>query len=192
MAEPNEDYFLMSADLYYNLIHSLLTSTQLEANLNSKSLSTMNPPQFILEPHKNDILLGRGGKNNQHVGNEQLRQLAKLHCETYRRASKKEKSCISRGVVKSVRSMDPPGRFLKQDHMTGYWDEVDDDVAREKAAQVLRDAMAISSQLRQLEIPSPPQIDDGPSVHYPYHQSPHVSPEKEEDEVLEVINIEMV
>mmetsp|Transcript_7529 Transcript_7529/g.15086 ORF Transcript_7529/g.15086 Transcript_7529/m.15086 type:complete len:378 (+) Transcript_7529:161-1294(+) len=92
-------------------------------------------------PHGNDILMGRGGKNNQHVGNEQLRAIARTQRDTYRLSSKKGKSHISREIVAYVRSMDPPGRFLKKDAITGEWEDVGDDTAREKVSQVLRDAV---------------------------------------------------
>lgn len=98
-----------------------------------------------IAPHENDILMGRGGKNNQHIGNEKLRALARLQSENYRVASKKGKSYISRQLVKEVRQLNPPGRFLKKDHATGVWEDVGDDVAREKASQVLRDAVSFST-----------------------------------------------
>ena len=34
------------------------------------------PPMERIVPHENDILMGRGGKNNQHTGNEKLRQVS--------------------------------------------------------------------------------------------------------------------
>ena len=92
-------------------------------------------------PHGNDILMGRGGKNNQHVGNEQLRSIARTQRDTYRLSSKKGKSHISREIVAYVRSMNPPGRFLKKEAITGEWEDVGDDTAREKVSQVLRDAV---------------------------------------------------
>jgi hypothetical protein len=100
----------------------------------------------IMEPHSNDILMGRGGKNNQHVGNERLRGLARLQCASYRQASKKGKSVISRDLVRQVRMMNPPGRFLKRNADTGEFEDVGDDVAREKASQVLRDAVSVIAQ----------------------------------------------
>lgn len=100
----------------------------------------------IMEPHSNDILMGRGGKNNQHVGNERLRGLARLQSENYRQASKKGKSVISRELVRQVRTMNPPGRFLKRNTDTGEFEDVGDDVAREKASQVLRDAVSVIAQ----------------------------------------------
>lgn len=93
-------------------------------------------------PHGNDILMGRGGKNNQHVGNEQLRNICRGQRESYRLSSKKGKSHISREIVAYVRSMSPPGRFLKKDAVTGDWEDVGDDTAREKVSQVLRDAVS--------------------------------------------------
>jgi hypothetical protein len=66
----------------------------------------------IAEPHANDVLMGRGGKNNQHVGNEKLRVIARKRCNEYQIASKKGKSTISRELVKVVRDMVPPGRCV--------------------------------------------------------------------------------
>jgi hypothetical protein len=100
----------------------------------------------MMEPHDNDILMGRGGKNNQHVGNGRLRGLARLQSKNYRNASKKGKSYISRELVKQVRLLNPPGRFLKKNLDTGDYEDVGDDVAREKASQVLRDAVAVTTQ----------------------------------------------
>merc|ERR1719270_2649634 len=39
--------------------------------------------------------------------------------------------------------MDQPGRFLKKNNETGTWEDVGDEIAREKASQVLRDAISI-------------------------------------------------
>merc|ERR1712176_307563 len=84
-----------------------------------------------------------GGKNNQHTGNEKFRRLARQESQNYQVASKKGKSSISRMLVKQVRCMDPPGRFLKKNNETGTWEDVGDEIAREKASQVLRDAISI-------------------------------------------------
>lgn len=84
------------------------------------------------------------GKNNQHSGNDQLRALAREQCQNYRRSSKKGKSYISRELVRAVRELNPPGRFLKK-NLDGVWEDVGDEVAREKASQALRDAVSITS-----------------------------------------------
>lgn len=97
----------------------------------------------LINPHENDVLMGRGGKNNQHSGNEKLRQLAKLQSTNYRESTKKGKSKISRELVQCMRELHPPARFLKRDVEKGGWVDVGDDIAREKASQVLRDAVAV-------------------------------------------------
>ncbi|CAB9523570.1 Nitrilase family, member 2 [Seminavis robusta] len=94
-------------------------------------------------PHENDILMGRGGKNNQHVGNEKLRKLARKDAKEYCTSSKKGKSNIARGLVMKVRQMQPSGRFLKRNPITSEWEDVGNEYAREKASQVLRDAVAL-------------------------------------------------
>lgn len=43
-----------------------------------------------------------------------------------------------------VREMNPPGRFLKK-NSHGVWEDVGDEVAREKASQALRDAVSLVS-----------------------------------------------
>jgi hypothetical protein len=106
-----------------------------------------------MEPQGNDVLMGRGGKNNQWCGNEKLRAMARTQAENYRMSSKKGKSYISRELVRRVRELDPPGRFLKKDD-AGGWEDVGDEVAREKASQVLRDAVAV-------EINSPDDASEG-------------------------------
>jgi len=66
----------------------------------------------ILDPHENDVLMGRGGKNNQHSGNEKLREMAREYCETYRSSSKKAKSNLSRLLVQQMQQLDPPARYV--------------------------------------------------------------------------------
>uniref|UniRef100_A0A7S3DZ12 DUF6824 domain-containing protein n=1 Tax=Entomoneis paludosa TaxID=265537 RepID=A0A7S3DZ12_9STRA len=85
----------------------------------------------------------RGGKNNQHSGNEKLRMLARGESANYRVSTKKGKSAISRDIVQKMRDLKPPARFLKRDTDSGEWEDVGDDIAREKASQVLRDAVAL-------------------------------------------------
>lgn len=93
-------------------------------------------------PHENDILLGRGGNNNKHVGNEKFRSLARAVAKQYSISTKKEKSEISRNLVNQVRQLSVPGRFLKRVGVNQVWFDIGDDAAREKASQVLRDAVA--------------------------------------------------
>lgn len=130
------EYFLVNRD-------SITSAKTLTMTLLLRRYHQEDKSIAMVEPHGNDILMGRGGKNNQHIGNEKLRGLARLQSEHYRMASKKGKSNISRELVRQVRLMVPPGRFLKKNTITGDWEDVGDDVAREKASQVLRDAVSV-------------------------------------------------
>ena len=105
---------------------------------------------YEIVPHKNDILLGRGGKNNQHIGNEQLRILARSQRDQYRTSSKKNKSHISRQLVRYIRNLNPAGRFLKRNTVTGVWEDVGDEIAKEKTSQALRDA--VSSSIEPIDV----------------------------------------
>ncbi|KAL3802696.1 hypothetical protein HJC23_012020 [Cyclotella cryptica] len=105
----------------------------------------------IIRPHENDILLGRGGHNYQHSGNEQLREIARSRVNDYSRATKKGKAAISREILKQVEGMDPPGRFLRKDSVTNTFVEVRKSEAREKVCQTLRDAV---SERREVEGPA--------------------------------------
>lgn len=46
---------------------------------------------------------------------------------------------VSRAIVKQVRAMNPPGRFLERDPETGSYFDVGDKKAIEKTSQALRD-----------------------------------------------------
>lgn len=123
----------------------------------------MEENNTIIVPHENDILFGRGGKNNKHVGNETLRQMARANVHHYRAATKKGKSQISRDIVAAIKNLQPTGRFLKRDGNSGLWEEVNDDVAREKTSQALRDAVSgwkegkhVDQHCQSPDMPPPP------------------------------------
>ena len=108
---------------------------------------------YIEEPNENDILLGRGGKNNQWTGNDGLRTMAQSRCIEYQTAQKRAKSEISRELVQGVHNLDPPGRYLRKCSNTKgsiRWEVATDKVAREKTSQVLRDAIHAKKLLNSL------------------------------------------
>jgi hypothetical protein len=49
---------------------------------------------------------------------------------------------ISRSIVETVRSLDPPGRFLEKDQVTAKWHDIGDKKAVEKTSQALRTSAA--------------------------------------------------
>merc|ERR1739848_933010 len=52
---------------------------------------------------------------------------------------KLEKAHIAAGIVNDIRTMNPPGRFLKEEKGTGMWYDIGDAKAIKKAGQALRE-----------------------------------------------------
>ena len=63
--------------------------------------------------------------------------------ELYVSSTKREKMSISRSIVQAVRSLDPPGRFLDKDPVSGLWHDIGHKKAVEKTSQALRDGAAM-------------------------------------------------
>jgi len=95
----------------------------------------------ILLPNGNDVLSGRGGRINAHVGNVQFREMVNQRKSEYLNVSTKklEKAHIAATIVREVRGMVPSGRFLKQDSDTGMWYDIGDTKAIKKVGQALRE-----------------------------------------------------
>ena len=49
---------------------------------------------------------------------------------------------ISRSIIDHIHALNPPGRFLEKDEVTGSWRECEIKRAHEKTAQALRDGAA--------------------------------------------------
>ena len=93
---------------------------------------------------KNDVLLGRGGRTNHHIGNATYRTYKESLQEEYLHATKDEKTSISNRLVQMIH--EKHGRFLKAYEptknatgMVEFWYEVDLLTARKKASQALRE-----------------------------------------------------
>jgi len=118
----------------------------------------------IVHPGPHDVLLGRGGGTNNHIGNKNFRDLVTRNKMRYLACSKVDKPKVARDVVNIWKKLEPPGRFLqrKDETIRGpgsvrdedvVWIEVDDQEARKKASQCLRertpDVQPILAQLRE-------------------------------------------
>jgi hypothetical protein len=70
----------------------------------------------VAEPNVNDVLCGRGGRINSHSGNVQFRDFVQARKKDYldKKTKKLEKAHIAAELVRHIRNMDPPGRFLKE------------------------------------------------------------------------------
>jgi len=95
----------------------------------------------ITDPNENDVLCGRGGRINSHAGNVQFRDIIHSKKSEYLDPSTKklEKAHIAAGIVSGIRTMDPAGRFLKEDKGTGMWFDIGDAKAIKKTGQALRE-----------------------------------------------------
>lgn len=95
----------------------------------------------IVDPNENDVLCGRGGRINQHTGNVKFRDIINSKKKDYLAPTTKklEKAHIAAAIVNDIRSMEPPGRFLKEDRDTGLWFDIGDAKAIKKTGQALRE-----------------------------------------------------
>ena len=57
----------------------------------------------------------------------------------YVNSKRLDKPMVALEIVRTWRSQDPPGRFLKLDEKTNRWNDVGDRKAREKISQALRE-----------------------------------------------------
>jgi hypothetical protein len=119
-------------------------------NLGRKSTAQPRPVLFVpprgtgptVHPNLNDVLCGRGGRINSHAGNIQFREITSSLKKNYlaKTTKKLEKAHIASRIINNIRSMEPPGRFLKEDQATGLWFDIGDAKAIKKAGQSLREA----------------------------------------------------
>lgn len=117
----------------------------------------------------NDVLLGRGGKTNSHVGNKRYRAIVAKHQTQYLVARKNEKVLIARSIVSIIQ--DKGGRFLKRT-LDNQLEEVTDKKAQEKTSQALREgldvrnkAMRPSKMFRNIDHDSPLSQDESKASH---------------------------
>ncbi|KAI2497714.1 hypothetical protein MHU86_16796 [Fragilaria crotonensis] len=120
-------------------------------------------PPIVENPygvHDHDVLSGRGAFVNGHIGNERFRQLAIERKDRFDAGNYADKRALATEIVGIIRSLDPPGRFLKRSTgngnppektandegwsmytrgLDGEWEELSDDKAVHKACQVMRD-----------------------------------------------------
>lgn len=109
----------------------------------NKMRSEVNPARVNIVakvPTDSDVLSGRGKGVNNHKGNIRFRDIVRKYKNDFLEAeSKKIKTHITAMIVKEIRSLDPPGRFLEPHGMSDLWVEIGDENAMKKTAQALRE-----------------------------------------------------
>jgi hypothetical protein len=103
----------------------------------------------VKDPHSdNDVLFGRGGKTNHHMGNIRYRSwVDNKYRPLYEKCrTKTEKTMLAMKLIKDWRlnqPQGPPGRFLTFNESDGTWEDVGDRRAREKISQALRESISL-------------------------------------------------
>jgi hypothetical protein len=90
-----------------------------------------------VEPRDADVLMGRGGRTNNHPGNKRYLEAKEEMQPSYFEADKDYKTVLSQKLVDKVTGWN--GRFLKLDSSADKWYLVPNIVARKKASQSLRE-----------------------------------------------------
>lgn len=84
-----------------------------------------------------DVLCGRGGQAQKHVGNKTYRALVNLNKQLYASCRTTEKIKISRSIVAAIREQ--KGRFLEKQSGRETFYDIGDKKAVEKTSQALRE-----------------------------------------------------
>ena len=92
----------------------------------------------IKKPGSNDVLCGRGGGSQNHLGNKEYRAVITANKVRYIEAGRNVKSLLVDSIVNAVRLQNPPGRFLEKDNDTGLWYDIGDKRAFAKVRVFLR------------------------------------------------------
>ena len=92
----------------------------------------------VFVPSHSDILLGRGKRSQDHIGNMRLRNLVEDCKPVYDNASRSDKTLIAKEIVQGVKRK---GHHFLKDEDAG-WIEVDDMKARQKVSHTFRDVIA--------------------------------------------------
>ena len=80
----------------------------------------------IQKPGTNDVLCGRGGGSQNHIGNKEYRAVINANKCAYIDACRKTKTLLVESIVRAVRMQSPPGRFLEKDTKSGLWNDIGD------------------------------------------------------------------
>jgi hypothetical protein len=116
---------------------SLLDAIDQELENNPTPAAPVLPSSVGVSDYgEHDVLSGRGGGTNVHIGNRIFRDLIHMYRACYLKAKKNEKPKISKYLIGKVRQVG--GAFLKKNASNGLYYEIGDVEAREKCGQALR------------------------------------------------------
>lgn len=104
-----------------------------------KSKSSVVGNGKIVEPNRHDVLKGRGYKIIFKKGNEYFRNLVNALRYEYVASPKQDKAHFAEKLHEHIRTLDPPGRFLKMSDDKQSYIEIPYDESLRKTSQALRE-----------------------------------------------------
>lgn len=111
------------------------------ATVGRGSNAATNTTEITIIPKKYDVLFGRGRNTREHCGNLRCALFVEIHQQEYESGSKIEKTVLAERIICMVKECG--GKFLKKDQKHG-WQEVPDNMAREKVAHFFRHLRAVN------------------------------------------------
>ena len=104
------------------------------------STPTTLPANF--NPGYQHVIIGRGRVTKMHIGNQRFDQMVSTVSPEYEAApNKAEKGSILTRLVNAVHEQAADAGFVRRDPVTGSWTLVEEALARQTAAQALRNAL---------------------------------------------------
>lgn len=104
------------------------------------STPTILPANFY--PGDQHVIIGRGRVTKMHSGNKRFDQMIAVVGPEYSAApNKAEKGVILTSLVNAVHEQAADAGFVRRDPVTGVWTLVEEALARQTAAQALRNAL---------------------------------------------------
>lgn len=117
------------------------SSTDAIACTTGSMLTQWLPKDF--KPTKNEIMIGRGRRIQQHAGNLKLQSLVQLKAKAYSQNSDKtHKSFIISEIGMAIKQGSQYGGFVKKDTKSGLWYVVSESCIRSTIAQTFRDTLS--------------------------------------------------
>jgi hypothetical protein len=134
------------SEMMANQDSTIFNSSQLE--IEEEMIAQSHLSTGITKPHPHDVLAGRGNNINNHPGNQYFRILVKHLKNEYVVTPKSDKPFFAKLILKQIRSLDPPGRFLKRNKE--FWEDIGQRKALDKTRQALReDADKVQKEIDQ-------------------------------------------
>jgi hypothetical protein len=107
------------------------------------NVDTTLPADFV--PSEQHIIIGRGRLTKLHLGNLKFEKLVEMTAIEYEAAPcKAEKGSILTRLVNEIHEAAPDAGFVRKDPSTGQWTLVAEALARQTAAQAIRNSLSHS------------------------------------------------